>query len=120
MVTTATSCEFNGDVVINEDEDVHLKRLAILLVDDAIRVECKVTKSGFCYSASGTVAADLEAGVENGSLKIDWEAKDPDVDVDIPWECYLVAIAVGAITGGIIGILVGTGFPASSGPWRVG
>ncbi len=109
VVTTATSCEFNGDVVIDEDEDVHLNRLAILLVDDAIRVECKVTKSGFCYSAAGTVAADLTALVEDGHLKIDWEAQDPDVEVDIPWECYLVAIAVGAITGGIVGALIGTG-----------
>jgi len=109
VVTTATSCEFNGDVIIDEDEDVHLNRLAILLVDDAIRVECKVTKSGFCYSAAGTVAADLTAAVEDGHLKIDWEAQDPDVDVSIPWECYLVAIAIGAITGGIVGVLVGTG-----------
>jgi hypothetical protein len=109
VATTPTSCEFNGDVVIDDDEDVHLNRLAILLVDEAIRVECRVTKSGFCYSAAGTVAVDLTALVEDGHLKIDWEAQDPDVDVDIPWECYLVAIAVGAITGGIVGVLVGTG-----------
>jgi hypothetical protein len=109
VVTAATSCQFNADVVIDEDEDVHLNRLAILLVDDAIRVECKVTKSGFCYSAAGTVAADLTALVEDGHLKIDWEAQDPDVDVSIPWECYLVVIALGAITGGIVGLLVGTG-----------
>jgi hypothetical protein len=109
MVTTATSCEFSGDVAIDEEEDVHLNRLAILLVDDAIRVECKVTKSGFCYSAAGTVAADLRAFVEDRQLKIDWEAQDPEVDVEIPWECYLVAIAIGAITGGIVGLLVGPG-----------
>jgi hypothetical protein len=120
VVTTATSCEFNGDVVIDEDEDVHLNRLAILLVDGAIRIECKVTKSGFCYSAAGTVAADLTALVETrpptsedpepvGQLRIDWEAQNPDVEIDIPWECYLAAIAVGALTGGIVGVLVGTG-----------
>ncbi len=109
VVTTPASCEFNGDAVIDEEQEVHLKRLAILLVDDAIRVECKVSKSGFCYDAAGTVAADLEAAVENGALKIDWEAQDPDVDVDIPWECYLVVISVGAITLLNSGLLVGTG-----------
>lgn len=109
MVIGPTSCVFDGNLVIDADEDVRLLRLAILLVDDAIRVECRVSKSGFCYNATGTAIAELTALVEDGRLKIDWNAEDPVVDISVPWYCWLAAIVLGGIVGGVVGVLIGGG-----------
>ncbi|HVT79937.1 MAG TPA: hypothetical protein VHM90_04715, partial [Phycisphaerae bacterium] len=96
---------------IDEDNDVTLTKLDLTLVDDFIQVSCTVTKSGFCYDADGTLTARLKLAVENDHIIVKSEIDDPDINVNIPWYCWVVGAAIGALLGGIlfgvIGAIVG-------------
>ena len=117
------SASLNRTVRVDEDEDVDLTKLTISLDDGFIRIDARVTKSGFCYDASGDVGAKLRLAVvpepdpdrpgrTRGRLQASVEIGDPDVDVDIPWYCWLAAGVIGAALGGlllgVIGAVVGT------------
>jgi hypothetical protein len=108
---TSDSCSLNRNVVIDEDEDVTLTSLSMSLDDGFIRIAARVTKSGFCYDASGDVSASLRIAIVDGRLQASAEIGDPDVNVDIPWYCWLAAGVIGAVVGGIllgvIGAIVG-------------
>jgi hypothetical protein len=108
-------CVFDGRVTIDDDEDIDLTHLSLTLDGDAIVIRAKVGKSGFCYSAEGEVSARLTAAVVpraettdragGGRLRINAEIGDPDIDLDIPWYCYVVGALVGALLGALIGVI---------------
>ena len=102
-----TNCNLTRTVTIDEEEDVDLTELSIAPRDGFIRVSATVRKSGFCYEASGTVAALIRMEIRDGRLIVDSEVEDPDVDIDIPWYCALAAAVVGVIVGGLLFGLIG-------------
>ena len=94
MLATALGMEPDGIVdghlvspfVIDSENDVTLTALDMTLEDGFIRVGVTVTKSGFCYSASGTLGAKLKIAIENGKLIVDPKVDDhPTIKVDVPW-----------------------------------
>lgn len=98
-----TDCRLTRTVRIDEDGDVDLTALSMTMDDGFIRVSATVRKTGFCYEAEGTVTAKIFLAVVDGRLVVTSEVEDPDVDVDVPWYCYLA----GAIIGGLVGLLFG-------------
>lgn len=97
-----TNCNLTRTVTIDEDDDVDLTGLSIEPRDGFIRVSASVRKTGFCYEATGTVAARILMEIRDGQLVVESEVEDPDVDVSIPWYCWLAAAVVGAIVGGLL------------------
>ena len=59
-----------------------------------IDINGSVSKSGFCYDAHGTFHGTLTFTVAGTTLTPDIAMDQPDVDVDIPWYCWLVAAVV--------------------------
>jgi hypothetical protein len=105
-----TDCRLTRTVRIDEDDDIDLTDLSMSLEDGFIRVSARVEKSGFCYDAAGTVSAAIRLAVVDGRLIVTAEVGDPDVDVDVPWYCYLAAAVIGGLVGllfGVIGSIVG-------------
>jgi hypothetical protein len=104
----ADSCSLNRSVDMG---DATLTRLVLSLQDGFIGVSARVTKSGFCYDASGDVSARMRLAITGGRLVASVEIDDPDVDVDIPWYCWLAGAVIGAVIGGVllgvIGAIVG-------------
>jgi hypothetical protein len=98
-----TDCRLTETVRIDEDDNIDLTDLSLSLEDGFIRVSARVEKSGFCYEAAGTVSAAIRLAVVDGRLIVTAEVGDPDVDVDVPWYCYLA----GAVIGGLVGLLFG-------------
>ncbi len=98
-------CSFNGDHSIRDG--VRLTRLTISPVADSIRLSGTVRKSGTCYSASGTFGANIFVAVEAGELRVRFNIEDPDIDVSIPWYCWLAGAVIGAILGAVIAGIVG-------------
>lgn len=86
-------------------DDVTLTDLTVTLASGALKVHAAVSKSGTCYDATGTVDASIAISVQNGVLKVDPTVGNPVTDVDIPWYCYVVAGLLGAVTGGLFGII---------------
>lgn len=100
-------CALNRSVSVDDDEDVTLTRLVLSLQDGFIDVSARVEKDGFCYEASGDVGARLQLRVTEGRLLASVEIEDPDVDVDIPWYCWIAGAVVGAVIGGVLLGVVG-------------
>lgn len=96
-------CSLNQTVRIDEDEDVDLTRLDLTLEDGFIQLTAEVTKSGFCYDATGKVSARLRIEIADGQLIVNSEVGDPDVDVDVPWYCWIAVAVIGVAIGGILG-----------------
>jgi hypothetical protein len=100
-------CALNRSVTVDDDEDVELTSLVLSLQDGFIDVSARVAKDGFCYEASGDVGARLRLAVTGGRLVASVEINDPDVDVDIPWYCWLAGAVIGAVIGGVLLGVVG-------------
>jgi len=100
-----TNCGFNGNHEIRDG--VHLKSLSISAQDDHLRLSGSVSKSGTCYEATGTFTARISVAIVNGELRVSFETDDPDLDIDVPWYCWLGAVVLGAIVGGAIFGVVG-------------
>src|SRR5262249_3880923 len=96
-----SDCHLTRTVRIDADKEVDLTELSLSVDDDFIRVAARVTKSGFCYDASGTVAARIRMAVVGGQLVVQAEVEAPHVDVDIPWYCWLAGAVIGAIIAGV-------------------
>lgn len=107
-----TNCRLTRTVRIDEDNEVDLTGLSITAGDDgALHVQVKIAKSGFCYSATGTVGAKITIAVAGGQLVVQVQADDPNVDVDIPWYCWVAGAVIGALLGAllpsVIGVIIG-------------
>ncbi len=107
-----TNCTLTRTVRIDQDNEVDLTGLSIAAADDGtLHIQVAISKSGFCYSATGTVGAKITIKVANGQLVVDVQADDPNVDVDIPWYCYLAGAVIGALLGAllpsVIAVIVG-------------
>lgn len=106
-----TNGTLNRSFRIDDDEDVDLTRLQMTLEDGYIALSAAVSKSGTCYDATGTVGARIRIEIVDGELVVDAQVDDPDIDVDIPWYCWLAGIAIGAVLGfvlaGVIGAIIG-------------
>jgi len=104
-------CVLQETVTIDDDEDVELTAMSLRLEDGFIAFSATVRKSGFCYEGTGTITGRLRIEVEDGELIVEAEIDDPEIDLDVPWYCWLGAAALGAILGGVllgaIGALVG-------------
>jgi hypothetical protein len=105
------NCQLTRTVRVDEDNEVDLTGLSITPDDGFIHVVASVSKSGFCYSATGTVGAKIKISVTNGNLQVEAHVYDPNVDVDIPWYCWIAGAVIGALLGGllfgVIGAIVG-------------
>ncbi len=101
-----TNCGLTRTVRIDDDKEVDLTALSLSLDTDFIRVAATVRKTGFCYEATGTVAARIRMEVVGGELLVSAEVENPDVDVDIPWYCWLAGAVIGAIVAGVIGAVL--------------
>ncbi|HNY31067.1 MAG TPA: hypothetical protein PKO15_09270 [Fibrobacteria bacterium] len=84
-----------------------LTAFSISLQNGFLAVSAAVEKSGFCWSARGTVGARMRIRIVEGRLQVNTEVDDPDVELDIPWYCYLAAAVVGALGGLLVGGIIG-------------
>lgn len=98
-----SGCSFNGNHEIRDG--VYLKEMKIKAEDDHIALQGKVAKSGTCYSASGKFSAQISVSIINGELRVSFNLDNPNIDIDIPWYCWLGVVVIGAITGGIFGAI---------------
>lgn len=81
---------------------------------DRFTLRGKVAKRGFCYEASadvgGTVTIavdepDPESGI-GGTIRVDGIIEDPDVDLDIPWYCWVLGILTFGALFGPVGVII--------------
>jgi hypothetical protein len=100
------NCSFRGNHEVSDG--VSITELDITPTDDSIRLSGKVQKSGFCYTASGKIGANIFVGIVAGELRVRFETDDPEINVNIPWYCYVAGAIVGAALGGIILGVVGS------------
>jgi len=93
-------------VEIDDENDVHLTRLDFTLEDGFVKVRSRVEKNGFCYTASADFGGDFKLAVEESRLKVEADFSDPDLNLDIPWYCWIGTAFLGALLGGIIGAVL--------------
>jgi hypothetical protein len=93
-------------VEIDDENDVHLTRLDFTLEDGFVKVRSRVEKNGFCYTASADFGGDFKLEVRESRLIVEADFSDPDLNLDIPWYCWIGAAFLGALLGGIIGAIL--------------
>jgi hypothetical protein len=68
-------------------------------------IDGTVTRSGFCYDATGSFHAEITFSVTGTKLNSHSALAPPDIDVDVPWYCYVAAAVLGPI-GAVIAAIV--------------
>jgi len=58
---------------------------------DHLDINGSVSKSGTCYDATGTFHGTIALSISGSTLTPAVQLDDPDIDVDIPWYCWLAA-----------------------------
>jgi hypothetical protein len=87
-----------------ETQGVSVDSISDSFGNGKIDINGAVSKSGFCYDAEGTFHGAITFTISGTTLTPHLAMDDPDVDVDIPWYCYL---AVGVVLGPIGLVLAG-------------
>lgn len=104
---TNTQLSLTRTVRVDEDKEVDLTALTFTLAEGAIQVQAQVSKSGLCYTASGTIGARILLEIRDGRLLASAEIDDPEIDLDIPWYCWVAAAAIGGLLGGLLAGIIG-------------
>ena len=77
-----------------------------------IDINGSVSKSGTCYDASGTFHGTLTLSVSGSTLTPNLNMDQPNIDVSIPWYCWLAAAFVlgpiGLALAGVVDAVGGT------------
>lgn len=101
-----TSCGSSGGF---DKDGATITSIADSFAQGHIDINGSITKSGFCYDASGTFHGALSLAISNSTLIPSIAIDDPDVDVDIPWYCWLAAGLIlgplGILITGIINVI---------------
>lgn len=105
MSNLPTACGSAGSV---EKDGVQITQIKDTFHNGFIAVNGKVQKSGFCYDANGSFSGKITLSVSGTTLTPSLQMDEPDVDVDIPWYCYLAAgVVLGPIGLVIAGVIDG-------------
>jgi hypothetical protein len=83
-------------------QGVTINSLSDHFTNGHIDINGSVSKSGTCYDAHGTFHGVLTLSMSGTQLVPQIKMDEPDIDVDIPWYCYLAA----AVVFGAIGIAI--------------
>ncbi len=89
------SCGGSGGVDVG---GVTLNSIADSFGNEQININGSVYKSGFCYEANGTFSGSVTLAVNGTSINPTISMNDPNVDISIPWYCW---IAIGVVLGPI-------------------
>ena len=87
-------------------QGVTLESMVDTFADGAIHVGGRVAKSGFCYDADGTFHGVITLTASGSQIQPHLHMDEPDVDIDIPWYCYLaVGVVLGPISVAVLAIV---------------
>ncbi|CEJ12139.1 hypothetical protein BN1110_02436 [bacterium YEK0313] len=78
-------------------DGLRLTRVADALGEGQVILDLDFYTTGFCYKASGSVRAYLTFDIRDNQLVPSARNDEPDVDVSIPWYCWVAAWVVGKI-----------------------
>jgi hypothetical protein len=90
-----------------EKDGVKITGISSSFAQGHIDLNWFVSKSGFCYEANGSVHAEVTLQMDGNEIEPEFQVDQPDLDIDIPWYCYLGAGLILAALGGVIAGLVG-------------
>ena len=96
-----TTCGNSSGVGVS---GVTLTSLTDSFQDGSIALDGTADKSGSCYDAHASFHGQVTLAINGGVLQPSVTMGDPDVDVDIPWYCWLAA---GAVLGPIGLVITG-------------
>jgi hypothetical protein len=99
-----TTCGTLGSIAY---KDAKVTSITSSFAQGHIDLRGTVKKSGFCYEAEGNFHAVVTLSTDGTQLKPQVKVEEPDVDVDIPWYCWLATLGVGAAIGGVVGAIAG-------------
>ena len=106
---TFTDCHLTHSVRFDQEHEVDLTALTITAEDDdSLHLVVSISKSGFCYSATGTVGGKISIDVDpnTGKPTVAVHVDSPNIDIDIPWYCWVAAAVIGALLGAIFQSLI--------------
>lgn len=86
-----------GAKEIEVQDGLRLTRVADTLGEGRVILDLDFYTTGFCYKASGSVRAYLTFDIRDNQLVPSAKNDEPDVDVTIPWYCWVAAWVVGKI-----------------------
>jgi len=90
-------------------QGVNIKNIADSFADGHIDINGSVSKSGTCYDASGTFHGTLTLSIAGSTVTPNVVMDEPDIDVSIPWYCWLAAAVVlgpiGVVLAGVVDVV---------------
>lgn len=86
-----------GAKEIDVQDGLRLTRVADTLGEGRVILDLDFYTTGFCYKASGSVRAYLTFDISDNQLVPSARNDEPDVDISIPWYCWIAAWVVGKI-----------------------
>ncbi len=99
-----TTCGASGSISY---QGVQVTSITSSFAQGHINLDGTVEKSGFCYEADGSFHGEITLTTDGTKLKPKLKVDEPDVDVSIPWYCWLAAAVISFAIGGVIGSIVG-------------